>query len=248
MANNHTFGWLPDVPDGRDYLYTPVKVNIPDSVDLRSQMPAIYDQGNLGSCTANAVAAALDFQRARQAEHFITPSRLFIYYNERKDQHTIREDSGASIRESVKAVKHYGACPESEWKYDIEKFTHKPSKPCYTAALKYEDLLYIRVNQSLGDIQNALASGNAVVVGINVYESFESDAVANSGNVPMPNVSSEQLLGGHAVLVVGYENEKWIVRNSWGVDFGDRGYCYLPFPYLTNPKLSGDFWTLTKVR
>lgn len=248
MQSKHTFGWLPDEPDNRDYLYSPVKVQIPDSVDLRIQMPAVYDQGQLGSCTANAVAGALDFQRARQAEHFITPSRLFIYYNERKDQHTIKEDSGASIRESAKAVKKYGACPESEWKYHVSKFTHKPTKSCYTDALKYEDLTYLRVKQSVGDLQNALASGEAVLIGIQVYESFESDAVANSGQVPMPNTASEQLLGGHAVLVVGYENEKWIVRNSWGESWGDRGYFYLPFPYLTNSDLSGDFWTLTKVK
>lgn len=247
MPSNHSYGWLPDAPDNRDFLYQPVKVNIPVSVDLRSQMPPVYDQGNLGSCTANAVAAALDFQRIRQAEKFMHPSRLFIYYNERKDQKTIKEDSGASIRESIKAVNHYGACPETEWKYDIAKYTDKPTKPCYTNALKYADLTYEKVPQNIQVMQSCLASGNAIVVGIQVYESFESDAVTKSGTVPMP-APDEQLMGGHAVLVVGYEDRNWIVRNSWGEGWGDRGYFNLPIEYLLDNKLSGDFWALTKVK
>lgn len=247
MSNQHSYGWLPDEPDERDFVLEPKTTRVPNSIDLRSQMPPIYDQGQLGSCTANAVAAALDYQRVRQTEPLVTPSRLFIYYNERKDEKTIKEDSGATIRESVKAVKSYGACPEKEWPYDIAKFTNKPPKKAYKDALSYEALLYQRVQRITADIQAVLAGGDPIVTGINVYESFESSAVANSGQVPMP-AKGESLLGGHAVLVVGYENGKWLCRNSWGSDWGDRGYFFMPEEYLLDSKLSSDFWVITKTK
>lgn len=247
MTPTHFYGWIPDKPDNRDFIYKPTVYRIPDVVDLRHFMPPVYDQGNLGSCTANAVAGALDYERTRQSETLVTPSRLFVYYNERKDEHQIKTDAGATIRESVKAVKKYGVCPEKHWPYDIAKFANKPPKTCYTEALKYVDLTYLRVHQGQAEMQNCLAEGFAIVIGINVYESFESSAVAKSGEVPMP-AADEQLLGGHALLVVGYENDKWIVRNSWGADWGDKGYCYLPFEYLLKSGLSGDFWALTKVK
>lgn len=246
----HSYGWLPDKKDKRDLIYRPqINLNsVPQAVNLRSDMPTIYDQGQLGSCTANAIAAALDYQRVRQAEHLIYPSRLFIYYNERKSTKTTKTDSGATIRESVKAVKGYGACPETEWPYVISKFTDKPVKQAYTEALSYEDLLYQKVNQTQGDMQSCLAEGQPFVIGINVYESFESTEVANNGQVPMP-AKGEKLLGGHALLVVGYEaNGDWIFRNSWGESWGDRGYGYFPQEYLLDSKLSSDFWTLTKVK
>lgn len=247
MSDQHSYGWLPDETDERDLVAKPDLSRIPSTIDLRTHMPPIYDQGQLGSCTANAVAAALDYQRVHQAEPLINPSRLFIYYNERKDQKTVKEDSGATIRESVKAVKSYGACPEKEWPYQISKFTNKPSKQAYKDALDYEALLYQRVQRTTADIQAVLAGGDPVVIGINVYESFESSAVAKSGQVPMP-AKGESLLGGHAVLVVGYENGKWICRNSWGSDWGDRGYFYMPEEYLLDTKLSSDFWVITKTK
>lgn len=243
----HAYGWIPDKPDKRDVGFVAKVVNLPASVDLRAHMSPIYDQGSLGSCTANAVAAALDYQRTRQDEPLITPSRLFIYYNERKDDKQIKEDAGATIRESVKAVKKYGACPETEWPYDISKFTAKPTKQVYKDATRFEDLTYERVSQSLADIKGCLATARPVVIGISVYESFESEEVAKTGIVPMPS-PSEELLGGHAVLVVGYEHNRFIVRNSWGTSWGDRGYFYLPEEYLSDPKLSSDFWTLLKVK
>lgn len=245
--SKHFYGWLADEPDNRDLVFKPKGGNLPNQIDLRSKFPPIYDQGDLGSCTANAIAGALDYQRVAQQEPLITPSRLFIYYNERKAEHSIKTDAGATIRESVKAVKKYGACSEKEWPYMISRFKNKPPKQAYKDALNYEDLLYRRVDASVAAIQECLANADAIVIGISVYESFESPAVANGGKVPMP-AKGEQLLGGHAVVVVGYENERWICRNSWGADWGDRGYFYLPQEYLLDSNLSGDFWALTKVK
>lgn len=250
--NTHTFGWKRDLPDIRDYKFVPqATVALPQSVDLRSNMPPIYDQGQLGSCTANAVAAHLDFERSKQGEAFITPSRLFIYYNERVIENTVDSDSGATIRDSIKSVVTYGAPHETTVPYVISKFAHKPSKTAYTQAIKYEALQYQSVAPSVTDMKTCLASGNPFVVGFTVYSSFESHAVASTGVMPMPS-KSESVLGGHAVTVVGYKlidsKPYWIARNSWGTGWGDKGYFYMPESYLTNNQLSGDFWTLTSVK
>lgn len=244
----HFYGWIKDSPDNRDLVFEPKVTSTPVSIDLRVQCPPIYNQGELGSCTANAIAAALDFQRVRQHEPLISPSRLFIYYNERKDDGTVKEDAGATIRESVKAVKSYGACPEVEWPYIINKFTSKPTKQAYKDALNYEDLTYRRISPVVNDMQSCLAGGAPFVIGISVYQSFESSEAASTGMIPMPQ-SNEQLLGGHAVLCVGYEgNGQWICRNSWGTDWGDRGYFFLPQEYLLGANLASDFWTLEQVK
>lgn len=253
MTVKHFFGWLPDLPDQRDFIYKPTLAigTLPVSVDLRSSMPPVYDQGQLGSCTANSIAAHLDFDRKKQGETLITPSRLFIYYNERKDQHTTKSDAGSTIRESVKAVKKYGACPESEWPYVISKFASKPTAGSYTDALKFEALTYQKILRSVNDMMTCLANGLPFAIGFTVYDSFESDATAKTGIMTMP-AASESVLGGHAVLVCGYiqinGQPYWIVRNSWGASWGDKGYFYMPQQYLLNSQLSSDFWVVQTVK
>lgn len=247
--SKHALGWRVDLPDQRDLAFEPSVVKLPSVVDLRPEDTAIYDQGQLGSCTANAIAAHLDFNRKKQGEAAIKPSRLFIYYNERKDQGTIASDSGASIRESAKAVKNYGACPEPMWAYHINQFKVVPTDAAYTTAVGYEALSYLSIARELSHLKSRLAEGFPFVIGISVYDSFESDEVAKTGIVPMPK-PDESLLGGHAVMVVGYDDTKehFIVRNSWGASWGDKGYFYLPYSYLTNSHLSSSFWTLKTVK
>ena len=252
MNNKHFYGWRRDIPDHRDYTYLALpSLKLPEEVDLRPKCPVIYDQGQLGSCTANAISAALDFERKKQGEQFMTPSRLFVYYNERSDDGTVSSDSGATIRESVKAVVSYGACPESEWPYNIGNFTTKPLEQCYEAAVTFEALQYQRVEPIVEDMKTCLADEHPFVIGIVVHSSLESPEVANNGIVPMPG-RFEPVMGGHAVMVVGYTTKNnepyWIVRNSWGTSWGDNGYFYLPEAYLTNPQLASDFWTLLRVK
>jgi C1A family cysteine protease len=176
------------------------------------------------------------------------PSRLFIYYNERKIEGTVKSDEGANIRDGFKSVNKQGVCPETEWPYDISKFAKKPSCKCYRDAKKDVSINYKTINQTLIDIKSSLTQGFPIVIGISVYESFESAEVSKTGIVPMPKVN-ESCLGGHCTAVVGYDDSKnwWIVRNSWSDKWGDKGYFYLPYPYLTNQDLSSDFWNMTLV-
>jgi len=250
MKTKIKYGWKRDLPDHRDLKLTiQERIVIPSKIDLRSGCTPVYDQGQLGSCTANAIGAALDFDRVKQGETPITPSRLFIYYNERALEGSIRSDAGASIRDGIKTVKSLGACPEKTWPYIISKFKTKPSTTAFNQALSYQSVLYQSVdNTNLTLMKSTLASGFPVIGGFSVYESFESDTVASTGIVPMPS-KTEQLLGGHAILVVGYDDstQRFIVRNSWGTNWGKAGYFTVPYAYFTNPQLASDFWVVQKV-
>lgn len=257
------FGWIPDLPDARDHIYSAPRVataNLPASTDLRADLPAPYDQGQIGSCTANAIAGAFQFALRKQSLADFTPSRLFIYYNERAMEGHVGTDSGAQIRDGVKSVAKQGVCPETEWPYEAvpadangnfpagAREATKPSDACYSDALKSRATTYQRVTTTLDQLKGCLASGYPFVFGFTVYESFESQQVAQTGIVPMP-ASSEQVLGGHAVLAVGYDDSKqrFLVRNSWGTGWGQQGYCEMPYAYLTESSLSSDFWTIRVV-
>jgi C1A family cysteine protease len=244
-----TYGWIPDLPDARDRVYQlPKKVGaLPPSADLRPGCPAVYDQGDLGSCTANAIAGALQFDAARQGLPAGTPSRLFIYYNERVLEGTVATDSGAQIRDGIKSVAQWGDCPETEWPYDVNQFAVEPPQSCYSDAAKHLAVLYESVDQDLNDLRGCLAAGFPFVFGFTVYQSFESEAVAQTGVVPLPGWF-ERPLGGHAVMAVGYDDasSRFTVRNSWGPDWGDQGYFYFPYEYMTG-RLSSDFWTIRTV-
>jgi len=247
------YGWIPDLPDQRDHLYSaPLEVLqvLPPSVDLRAQCPAVYDQGQLGSCTANAIGGAVQFDQMKQslAQVFI-PSRLFIYYNERVIESTVDTDSGAQIRDGIKSVSAQGVCPEDLWPYVIANFAEKPPANCYQVGAQHTAVLYSRLVQNLTLMKGCLASGYPFVFGFTVYESFESQEVAQTGVAPMP-APGEQVLGGHAVMAVGYDDsqQRFIVRNSWGTGWGMSGYFTLPYTYLTQRSLSSDFWTIRLVK
>jgi C1A family cysteine protease len=246
------YGWNPDIPDGRDLMYAAppeVVAQLPTQVDLRPQCPPVYDQGQLGSCTANSIGGALEFDQIKEGQQPFTPSRLFIYYNERDIEGTVSSDSGAQIRDGVKSVNQLGAPPETDWPYDITKFTEKPPQQAYDDAAQHTAILYQRLTQTLSQLKGCLAAGYPFVFGFVVYESFESQGVASTGQAPMP-MAGEQQLGGHAVLAVGYDEnqQRFIVRNSWGPGWGMEGYFTLPYPYLLQPTLSSDFWTIRSVK
>lgn len=245
------YGWIRDFPDSRDRLYQlPKKVGaLPPSVDLRAGCPAVYDQGNLGSCTANAIGAAIEFDQMKQKIAAATPSRLFIYYNERVIEGTVDQDSGAQIRDGIKSVASDGACPETMWAYLEANFATPPPAPCYQYAKLHPAVQYARVIQDANQMKACLAAGYPFVFGFTVYESFEGDAVAKSGMVQMP-ADSETEVGGHAVMAVGYNDsvERFLVRNSWGPAWGAGGYFTIPYAYLTDTDLADDFWVIRLVK
>lgn len=247
------YGWVRDLPDHRDHQFHAHRyvdlTALPTLVDLRPKCPAVYDQGTLGSCTGNAIAGHMEVNQSLQGiAKTVTPSRMFIYFNERSIEGTVPYDAGAQIRNGIKTVVKNGACPETSWPYDITKFAVQPTTKCYVEALKHQALEYERVPQEITRLCGCLAAGFPFVLGFTVYPSFETAEVARTGNMVMPRLI-EQSLGGHAVLAVGYNMPRkvFIVRNSWGASWGDRGYFYMPFDYMINPNLSSDFWTIHKI-
>ena len=246
MRYRACYGWLPDIPDQRDYLYRAIKpvIRLPDRVDLRGLCPTIEDQGRLGSCTAQALAGNIEFLDNMADSIYTDTSRLFIYYNERVIIGTEDYDSGASLRDGIKTLKNSGACHEELWPYLIERFDRKPPLSCYTQAKKHCIQSYHRI-ASLKEMLTCLAEGYPFVFGFTVYESFESEAVAQTGVVHMPK-KSETALGGHAVMAIGYyqKQKRFLVRNSWGEKWGISGYFTMPYRYLET--MAGDFWTIRK--
>lgn len=251
MRKIKRYGWMPDLPDARDQTFTtgPSAMMLPTAVDLRPQCAPVLDQGALGSCTANAIASAFQFIMAKQANPIqFTPSRLFIYYNERVMEDSVDYDSGAQIRDGIKSVAVQGVCPEEHWPYNIGKFTDKPSDSCYAEAQQDQALRYRRISANLSSMLTCLAMGLPFVFGFTVYDAFESQQVATTGVLDMPK-QGENVLGGHAVMAVGYDRvaRQFIVRNSWGTSWGVKGYFRMPFDYLTNSNLADDRWVISKV-
>ena len=214
---------------------------MPSVVDLRGRMPPVYDQGHLGSCTANALCAAVQF-----ATPALLGSRLFLYYNERSIENHVADDGGAELCDGVRALERFGVCPEADWPYNPAMFAVSPPSTCYAKASAHKLPTATNVPQNVSSMKQALAAGHPFVVGILVFESFESDAVAASGVVPMPAPKNEKQLGGHAVLCVGYDEvrRRWIMRNSWGDGWGCGGYFFLDYAYLIDPTLASDIWIL----
>ena len=236
-----------DKPDSRDYLYSVTNKAQANVVDLRPYCSLIENQGSLGSCTGNAIAGAIELLNKR-AGRTLEASRLFIYYYERMIMGTINYDSGAYIRDGIKATYTYGAPVENLWPYDITKFKIKPTNQAVNDALKRKVTLYQRITDHTGCL-DALNNGYPVIIGFSVYSSFSSSSVTRTGVMPYPNVKRERLLGGHAVLLVGYDKDRqvYIARNSWGTNWGDRGYFYMPFRVIQDTNMSNDFWIIKSV-
>jgi C1A family cysteine protease len=241
------YGWTPDLPDQRDIMFGAIRrisKTLPKKVDLRESCSPVEDQGNLGSCTANALVGLLEYLEIIDKVSFTDLSRLFVYYNERVIEHSVNQDSGAMLRDGIKTLAKQGVCTEARWPYLISQFTKKPTPTCYKEALNRQIISYQRL-ATTDEMRACLADKFPFVFGFSVYESFESQEVAKTGVVPMPKVGEKQL-GGHAVLAVGYDDAKkqFIVRNSWGPKWGIAGYFMMPYKYLASRNLSDDFWTV----
>ncbi len=236
-----------DVEDPNDKPYDRHKKvgpeGVPPFVDLRQHMTTIEDQGELGSCTANAIAGAYEYLEKRITGNEGDVSRLFIYYLERKIEGTVEQDSGASLRNGMKVLHQYGVCSEDTWPYDVHSFKKEPHHHAYSEAKGHTIDEYYRVPVELHAMKTCLAEGYPFVFGTKIFSSFEEHG--HHGRIGLPG-SGEKNLGGHALLACGYSDhdEVFLVRNSWGTDWGEGGYCYFPYSYLTNSEWTHDSWTL----
>jgi C1A family cysteine protease len=255
------FGWRPDTPDARDRRFSHESVlrrlrqRLPAKVDLRTLNlhTPVFDQGDLGSCTANAIGKAYEFAQRKQGLTDYAPSRLFIYYGEREIEGAINYDSGAEIRDGLKVVNKLGAPHEALWPYTIRRFTVKPTPDVYADGEQHQALGYAAVQVSTTAVKAALAAGFPIVIGFTVYSSFYD--IGADGFMPIPK-PKESVEGGHAVLCVGYQRMKapWdryakdygIYLNSWGAGFGDAGCFYAPLGWMCSRTNADDFWTLTE--
>lgn len=261
--------WKPDRPDFRDWKYgahmemkVPM-VSYPAIADIETKMPPVFNQLDIGSCTSQGVGAGVDYLQmldirdklVGKPEEFdpkvYTPvSRLFIYAVERMIEGTpLSEDSGAQIRDGIKAVRSYGVCRETLWPYTEANAFVKPHDECFTEAAHHKMLYAYRVDNSPGvnQILRSIIHGYPVVFGMSVYESFMSNHVANTGIVPMPK-PYESIVGGHCMDIVGYnlKNRTYRVRNSWGLEWGMSGHCDIPMDMLENQDIASDMWTLRR--
>jgi C1A family cysteine protease len=236
---NRYYGWKPSKPNtAKKYSLYHTAIPRPAVVDLRPKDCPIFDQGQIGSCTANGLAGLLGFLNPGSVY-----SRLFIYLNERKMEGTIDQDAGAEIHDGIQILIKLGCCFESLWPYDTSKFKVIPPQEVYDQA-KCNVITDYFALQSFEDVLNCLASGFPVVFGTQVFESFESEDVASSGMVPDPT-AYDDCVGGHCMKAVGYDDNRKlvIVANSWGTGWGDKGYCYISYQYFQ--EYANDMWKIT---
>jgi hypothetical protein len=231
----------------KDYRTTFKDDSIPDKVDLRPFCTPVENQGQLGSCTANASVGALEFLYKKNDGRSVDLSRLFVYFNARRMTGQTNEDSGCYIREAMASILAFGVCREDTWPYNAGKFAEPPTKEAYSEALKYGAIQYSRVSGGKGAI-SALAAGYPVVFGTSLPMRCYEEA-ATTGVIPQPTEEERQAppKSGHSMLIVGYDkrDERFIVRNSWGEDWGNRGYCTMPFGVIEDFSMFDELWIVT---
>jgi len=219
--------------------------NVPTTFSLRLSISPILNQGSVGDCVSNAFALTI----STMTNNKVNISRLFHYAVTRiLEDSALSDDSGLYIRDAASSILNYGAVSESVWPYIESKFSTCPSLACYKASNFFRNFSYTFVNQDLNSLKQCLAiNKKPIIFGINVYSSFITQVVASNGQVPLPKTNSETLEGGHCMVIVGYDDSKkvFLCANSWGTSWGDKGFCYIPYDYLTNPKFANDFCYLS---
>lgn len=223
-------------------------------VDLRAKLGTVYDQGEVGSCTANAICGAF---RMLESDKSFQPSRLYVYAKERMMDYPGQPltDSGSDAALGLSWVAKTGVCSEGLWPYNVQKVNTVPPSSCDVDAKNHKitgifDLSQRKGSKSISkQIEIALDSSLPVLLAFSVYESFFSADVARTGIVPMPNQRTEELNGGHEVLIVGYKPlvKQFIVANSWASTWGDNGFFYLPYSFVEDPNLCFEFLAFTSI-
>jgi C1A family cysteine protease len=275
IKGKYYLGWLPDLPDFRDFTVSSEGVRemlkdmgvlktdpstLAGSVDLRKWCSPVEDQGDLGSCTANAGIGLVEYFETKASGRHIDASRLFLYKATRNLMHQTG-DNGAYLRSTMGALVLFGAPPEEYWPYKVEKFDEEPPAFCYSFALNYQSIKYVRLDSEgkskadiLRQIKTNLAAGLPAMFGFTVYSSITQ--ASSDGRIPFPE-KGDRVEGGHAVVAVGYDDNleirhkasdattrgAFLIRNSWGTGWGDEGYGWLPYDYVLKD-LALDWWTV----
>lgn len=218
-----------------------VETTLPSSVDMRKTgtVSPVYDQGDLGSCTAFAVGGGMRETLTNMAgEGPRAYSPLYLYYKERELHGWVNSDTGAYMIDGMTVLSNSGDCLDSTIPYDIANFKEKPSAVAEKEAADYRIDSYTLL-KTLDELKTQLAEGHPAVFGFTMYDSFFDPLITKTGMMPMPQVG-EFIVGGHAVFVVGYDDAKQvlIIRNSWGGKWGDKGYFYMPYAYVSPENVS----------
>ncbi|CAF1095302.1 unnamed protein product [Didymodactylos carnosus] len=224
---------------------------LPPIVDLRKDCTTVESQGQINSCVGNALAGAYEYLIKKETGKQIDVSRLFIYFNARAHRSQHIRDEGCYISDAIHILKTKGVCKESYWPYNIAHVNTKPSLNAYKEASPYivYDRQGIRLNANLQQMKQSLADGYPFAFGLMTYDSFAQSA-HNGGHVLMPSQTDKQKgCAGHCMLAVGYNDihKKFIVRNSYGSHWGDKGYIYIPYEYMSNPHYNQDIWAIRKI-
>jgi C1A family cysteine protease len=244
----HCYGWLPSPPDHRDKVYSAAPLAGVYDYDLRGWMPAVYNQGSTGSCVWQSVSAAMEYLRRRELLSDFVPSRLWGYYQTRVIEETTESDSGCTVRDAMKVANGFGVPPEDLWPFITSKVLVEPPDNLGIIAKTDMALAYAVVASQRSAILSCFKQNCPVIIGCSVFAGIESQEAAGTGVIPMP-LPDEAPAGGHAMLLVGYQSgpRRFIVRNSWGPEWGDGGYGYMDAEYVTNPALTDELWVISKV-
>lgn len=215
-------------------------------VDLRTNYNIpVYNQLSLNSSPANALVYCYHYELLKnEISPVIDPSRLFLYYNQYNSLNN--EDIGTSIFSGLNILHNLGVCSENLYPYNIESEI-APSEEAYKEASENKIIAYNAIDQNLHQLKSTLINGYPVLFGFNIYSSFLNESVSETGNINIP-LETEELIGQHAAVIIGYDDgdKVFLVRNSWGSDWGDSGYGYIPYEYVLNPLYSSDFWIVRK--
>lgn len=249
------YGWKKDPLDARDHfaIHPPSGLKYPVAGNCLEFEAPIGDQGQLGSCTAWGSLGAV--ASTEKEAHGMAPdlAELAQYFWTREIEGTTGQDSGASIRDAFKALANKGYCPEALCPYVTKNFAKRPSPSAEAAAALKRIHSYQKIQQTQDAIKDSIIRKNPIVIGFTVYSSFETAVVSDLGKMPMPR-KGESILGGHCVVIVGYDSDGVICRNSWGQKWGyqpvgakSRGYFKMPWAFVTDSRYASDFWTMTAV-